>query len=115
VVLKSGLSRVTASGRDHLFAVDADSSHSILAEGLLDEGPSANGEPRMLSDHASRQPRRRRQRRAIADTAIAGAPIAAANAWASQEKRHAECDQQERADEVKHPNGDKAKVLGDTE
>ena len=102
-------------GRDHLFAVDADSSHSILADDLLDEGPSANGEPRMLSDDASRQPGRRRLRRVVADTPIAGAPIAAASAWASQEKRHAECDQQERADEVKRANGDKAKVLGDAE
>jgi hypothetical protein len=80
---------------------------------LHDEGPSANVEPRMLSDDASRQPVGRR--RAVANTTIAGAPIAAAKAWASHEKRHAECDQQERADEVKHANGDEAKVLGDAE
>ena len=81
------------AGDKCLFAIDADSGHSILADGLLDEGPSANGEPRMLSDHASRQPGRRRLRRAVADIAIAGVPIAAANAGASKEKRHAECDQ----------------------
>ena len=106
---------MAASGRDHLFAVDAASSHSILVDGLLAEGPSPNREPRMLSDDASSQPGRWRLRRAVADTAIAGAPTAAATAWASQEKGHAKGDQQDRADKVKHPDGDEAEVLGDAE
>jgi hypothetical protein len=76
---------MSAFGRDYLFAVDADSSHSILVDGLLAEVPRASGELRMLSDDASSQPGRRWLRRAVADTAIAGAPIAAATAWASQE------------------------------
>lgn len=70
-------------GRDHLFAVDADSSHSILVDGLLEDVPRANGELRMLGDDASSPPTGRRLRRAAADTVIADAPIAAAMAWAS--------------------------------
>jgi len=69
----------------------------------------------MPSDDASSRPCRRRLRRAVADTAIAGAPIAAAAAWASQENGDAKCDQQERADQVKHPDGDEPEVLGDAE
>jgi hypothetical protein len=71
------------------------------------------GELRLPSDDASSQPGGRRPRRAVAATAMARAPIAATTAWASQEKRHAERDQQKRADEVKHADGDEAKVLGD--
>jgi hypothetical protein len=92
----------SAPGRNHLFAVDADSSHSTLLDGPLAEGPRANGELRMPSDGASSQSGRGRLRGAVAGTAIAGAPIAAATAWASQQKGHAECDQQERAEQVKH-------------
>jgi hypothetical protein len=69
----------------------------------------------MLSDDVSSQPGGRRLRRAVAATAIAGAPVTTATAWASQEKCHAECDQQKRADEVKHADGDEAKVLGDAD
>jgi len=85
---------MAASGRDHLFAVDAASNHSILVDGLLAEGPKASVELRMLSDGASSQPGRRRLRRAGADAIVAGAPTAAATAWASQEKGHAKTDQQ---------------------
>lgn len=69
----------------------------------------------MLSDVASNRPGIRRLGRAVAATTIAHAPIAVAAAWASQEECHAECDQQERADEVKHADGDEAKVLGNAE
>jgi len=75
----------------------------------------SNGEPRMVSGHASSHPGRRRLRCARAANATAGAPIAAATAGAAEEKGHAECDQQERADEVEHADGDEAKVLSDAE
>jgi len=57
-------------------------------------GIQSNGELRLLSDDESSRPGGRWLRRAVASTAIAGAPIAAATAWASEEKCHAECDQQ---------------------
>jgi hypothetical protein len=43
---------------------------------------------------------------------MSDAPITAANVRAAQEKGHAECDQQQRADEVEHADGDEAKVIG---
>ena len=69
----------------------------------------------MVSSKASNQPSGRRLRCARAATATAGVPIAAATARAAEEEGHAECDQQERANEVKHADGDQAKVLGDAE
>ena len=46
---------------------------------------------------------------------MANAPIAAAATREAQEKRNAQCDQQERADQVQHPDGDEAEVLGDAD
>jgi len=57
----------------------------------------------------------RRLRCGCAAAVTAGAPIAAATARTTKEKGHAECDKQKRADEVKHDDGDEAKVLGDAE
>jgi len=41
--------------------------------------------------------------------------MAAAMTRAAQEQGHAECDQQDRADEVEHADRDEAKVLGDAQ
>ena len=46
---------------------------------------------------------------------VAGAPIAPAAVRAAEEKRHAERDQQQRADQVKHADRDEAQVPGDAE
>lgn len=104
-----------ATGRDRLLAADADCSHLTPVSGLLADGPKACDELRTSSDDASSRPCRRRRRRAVADTAIAGTPIATATARASQEKGDPKRDQQERADQVKHPDGDEPEVLGDAE
>ena len=72
-------------------------------------------ELRMPDGDASNQSGGRWLRCVRADASIAGAPIVAATARAAEEKGHTECDKQERSDEVKHADGDEAKVLGDAE
>jgi hypothetical protein len=71
--------------------------------------------PACKGSDASNQPGGWWPRCTCAVTRIASAPIATATARAAEEKSHPECDQQQRADEVEHADGDEAKVIGDAE
>ena len=101
---------VTAPERTAQFIRDAAIRAGVTPR-QVEDGLSASA----VSGHASSHPGGRRLRRARAATAIAGAPIAAAAVRAAEEKGHAECDQQERADEVEYADGDEAQVLRDAE
>ena len=76
---------------------------------------SANGDLRIVGGDASNQPGGWWLRCVCPATGIASAPIATATARAANEKGYSERDQQQRADEVEHADGDEAKVLGDAE
>ena len=98
----------------HALKLNGSCQPEAAVSGISFAAVAASGELRMLSVNASGLPGRWRLRRAV-DTAMTGAPIATAMARASQEKGRTKCDQQERADQVKHPDGDESEVPGDAE